>query len=77
MQWEQVHASAFPIEGSVGVGLTGIVGGGPYRAIVPIRGKSCVDCGERFAGGEAVTLIKDRAGMAWVHDAHIRQEAEE
>ena len=52
----------------------GVVAADDVRKIAMAGGRSCIDCRGPFTEGDLVTLVRDIYGVAWVHDACIREE---
>lgn len=74
MQFQKVNPSAFPREGYLAVGSLGVVAANEVEHLVAVVGRECLECSSTFKEGDLVTLVRDIYGVAWVHDACIREE---
>lgn len=74
MQFQKVKAGAFPREGYLAVGSLGMATKKNIQHLVPVVGRDCLECGWMLKEGDLVTLVRDIYGVAWVHDACIREE---
>jgi hypothetical protein len=74
MKVETVSADLFPIEGQARVGSLAIVAPAVIEDVAYIDGMTCLGCTGTFQVGDVVMLVRDRKGVAYIHDHDIRRE---